>query len=247
MHSYSDIKLGVNIDHIATLREARKTTEPRLLEAAFLAERAGCHSITVHPREDQRHVQKQDVILLKENLHLPLNVELANTNEMIDFILSVKPRSVCLVPEKREEITTEGGLLVSKNIDALSYTIEKLQAQDIMVSLFIDPISQEINAASDCGANAIELHTGQYANVFFISSSSRTQQEWLRLQQGIELGNKLDLLVNLGHGITYHNVKPLLALEGVHEFNIGHSIISRATMVGLEKAVKDMLALLGHF
>ena len=233
--------LGVNIDHVATIREARKTTEPSPLYAAFLAEIAGCHSITVHPREDERHIKQADVIALHNNLQTRLNMEMALTSKLLSLATELKPYSVCLVPEKRQEITTESGFSARSHMKQLQKYVPRLLKAVTHVSLFIDPNKDEIQASKDCGATMIELHTGPYAAA---KTAAEQQKRLVEIQTAVKYATDLGLIVNAGHGLTYFNIRPLARLPGIHEFNIGHSIISRAVFVGMEKAVKDMLNLL---
>lgn len=235
-------KLGVNIDHVATIRQARRTVEPDPVHAAVLCELAGCDSITVHLREDRRHINDRDVRILKETLRVPMNLEMAATEEMVDIACRIKPDYVCLVPEKRQEVTTEGGLHVTGgNRHDLGEAIKRLQAVGIQVSLFIDPDPETIRASKDLNADMIELHTGRYAE-----SWRDSPEELRRLDAGCRLGQELGLVVNAGHGLTYWNVYPVATLPGMHELNIGHSIVSRAVLVGMERAVREMrLAMAG--
>ncbi|MFN3429665.1 MAG: pyridoxine 5'-phosphate synthase [Candidatus Sericytochromatia bacterium] len=235
-------KLGVNIDHVATIRQARRTVEPDPVHAAVLCELAGCDSITVHLREDRRHISDRDVRVLKETLRVPMNLEMAATDEMVDIALAIKPAYVCLVPENRQEVTTEGGLHVTGgNRAQLQDAIKRLQAGGIQVSLFIDPDAESIRASHDLGAEMIELHTGRYAE-----SWRESPEELRRLAEGTRHGQELGLIVNAGHGLTYWNVRPVAELPGMHELNIGHSIVSRAVLVGMERAVREMrLAMAG--
>jgi pyridoxine 5-phosphate synthase len=240
-------KLGVNIDHVATLRQARYSglldspnCEPNTLEAASACERAGAEGITIHLRADRRHIQDQDVFRLRNSLITKLNLELGNTSEILETALQVIPDEVCLVPENRQEITTEGGLDVVKNAKTLRKTVERLQAAGIRVSMFIEPMGEQIVAAADLGAETVELHTGAYAN----SVAEFREDELERLRAAQKLAAEKGLIVNAGHGINYDNVGPLLGIHGWNEFNIGHSIISRALFVGLENAVRDMVRLL---
>ena len=234
--------LGVNIDHVATIREARKTIEPDPLQAAFLAELAGCHSITVHLREDERHIKKEDVYELRKKVRTKLNLEMALREDLVDFALELKPDSICFVPEKRQEITTESGFLASSHQKSLEKSIPKLKQAGIQVSIFIDPIEEEIRICSFCKANQIELHTGSYAEA---PLGPKRSEQLEKLITASALAHKLSLVVNAGHGLTYFNILPLVKkIKSIYEFNIGHSIISRSVLVGIEKAVKDMLFLL---
>ncbi|MCS6782222.1 MAG: pyridoxine 5'-phosphate synthase [Gloeomargarita sp. SKYBB_i_bin120] len=230
-------KLGVNIDHVATLRQARRTTEPDPVAAAVLAELGGADGITVHLREDRRHIQERDVRCLRQTVQTHLNLEMAATPEMVAIALDVRPDYVTLVPERREEITTEGGLDVVGNLKELTQTVATLQDQGIPVSLFIDAEPEQIHAAQQTGARWIELHTGPYAQAH---QEMERQQELQRLTLGAKLAQELGLRVNAGHGLTYQNVYPVACIPGLEELNIGHSIISRAVLVGLTQAVQDM-------
>jgi len=239
-------KLGVNIDHTATLREARyrgqSQGEPDPVEAALTCVSAGCHSITAHLREDRRHIQDHDIDRLAEALTVPLNFEMANTTEMVAKALEIKPAYVCLVPEKREEVTTEGGLDVSSQSDQIAATCHRLQSAGIEVSLFIDPDQAVVQASKETGALAIELHTGAYAESF--ACEADREAELSRLIHSAELAHSLGLKVTAGHGLNYENIKQLHGVPHLEELNIGHSIVSRALSVGFETAVKQMLALM---
>ena len=234
--------LCVNIDHIATLRQARGEEEPDPLEAARLVERAGAHGITVHLREDRRHIQDRDVELLRKKVKTKLNLEMAATGEMVRIALRLKPDQVTLVPEKRRELTTEGGLALSSSLDRFQEVIDRLQSKAIPVSLFIDPSPKDIQISSRLGATFIELHTGRYSQAWRLGGNKK--KEWAKLAMGARLGRALGLKVHAGHGLTYQNVVLVAALPEIEDLNIGHNIIARASMVGLEKAVKEMLALL---
>lgn len=239
------LTLGVNIDHIATIRQARRTVEPDPVAAAVLAELAGADGITTHLREDRRHIQDRDVRLLRQTVRTHLNLEMAPTEEMVAIALDIKPDYVTLVPEKREEVTTEGGLDVASQMPRMSEIVAKLQDSDIPVSLFIDPDSAQIEAAAKLQAKFIELHTGSYAEA--LSEASR-QQELALLAKGCENAIAAGIRVNAGHGLTYWNVYPVACIAGMEELNIGHSIISRAVLVGLERAVREMKqAMQGNF
>jgi len=231
--------LGVNIDHIATVREARKAASPDPVEAAVLAELAGANGITCHLREDRRHIQDRDVRILKKTVKSHLNLEMACTTEMIQFAVDLLPFMTTLVPERRAELTTEGGLDVVAAERELSGAVETLQRNNVRVSLFIDPDLKQIKAAKRTGASAVEIHTGQYAN----ASGDRRKEELYRLTDAVIAANKLGLLVNAGHGLDYNNVEAVAALEHIEELNIGFSIVARACLVGMERAVRDMLAL----
>lgn len=235
------IKLCVNIDHVATLREARKGNEPDPVHAAVLCELAGAYGITFHLREDRRHIQERDVRLLKELVHIKLNMEMANTKEMVDLAGDFKPHQVTLVPEKRQELTTEGGLDVTGHIDPIKDTIEKLQSKGISVSLFIDPDSEQIKASAQSGAKCIELHTGEYCNA---KNEEEILRELKRLQKAALQAHKLGLVVYAGHGLNYQNSKGMLKIPYLQELNIGHSIVSRAVFVGIREAVREMMNLI---
>ncbi|MBW4545703.1 MAG: pyridoxine 5'-phosphate synthase [Symplocastrum torsivum CPER-KK1] len=231
------LTLGVNIDHIATIRQARRTVEPDPVAAAVLAELAGADGITVHLREDRRHIQDRDVRLLRQTVRTHLNLEMAPTDEMVAIALDIKPDYVTLVPEKREEVTTEGGLDVASQSHRLSEMVTKLQEADIPVSLFIDADLAQIDAAAQMKAKFIELHTGSYAEA---TDEGSRKKELAILAKGCEHAIASDIRVNAGHGLTYWNVYPVACLEGMEELNIGHSIISRSVLVGLERAVREM-------
>jgi pyridoxine 5-phosphate synthase len=230
------VLLGVNIDHVATVREARGTTYPSVIEAARLAERAGADSITVHLREDRRHIQDADVRVLCATTQTRVNLEMAVTSEMLDIALQHRPADACLVPEKREELTTEGGLDVAANRAAVASAIERLRAAGIRVSLFIDPDPAQLRAAAEVGAPVIELHTGTYADAV----GQEQELELQRLRKACLLGNELGLQINAGHGLHLENVQAVTRLPHMTELNIGHSIIARAIFVGLEAAVREM-------
>tara|TARA_Y100001968_G_scaffold59471_1_gene50510 strand:+ start:2257 stop:2994 length:738 start_codon:yes stop_codon:yes gene_type:complete len=232
--------LGVNIDHIANVREARKTFEPDPVKMAFLAELGGADGITVHLREDRRHIQERDLNLLKETVHTRLNLEMAATKEMISIALNVKPDMVTLVPEKREEVTTEGGLDVIKNREKLIVLIQRLSDAAIPVSLFIDPIKEQIQCSAEIMAAWIELHTGKYAT----TKGNAQAKELAILKESAALAKSHGLRVNAGHGLTYQNVENIAVIKGMEELNIGHTIISRALAVGLSQAVKEMKSLI---
>lgn len=234
-------KLGVNIDHIATIRQARRTIEPDPLFAMMLCEQAGCHGITMHLREDRRHIQDNDVREVRRRIRTRLNLEMALVDEMVQFALEINPHAVCLVPENRAEVTTEGGLAVSGNENKMEKNIQDLLSAGIEVSLFIDPDKREVDAAKKLGVSHIELHTGNFANA---KSVKEQNIQFKRIQEMSEYAIKSGLIVNAGHGLTYHNVSRLAALKTINEFNIGHSIVSRAVFTGLKEAVNDMLRLL---
>ncbi|HDY8066923.1 pyridoxine 5'-phosphate synthase [Vibrio vulnificus] len=237
----SSIYLGVNIDHVATLRNARGTKYPDPVHAAEVAERAGADGITIHLREDRRHITDRDVRILRETLQTRMNLEMAVTDEMIEIALKTQPEYVCLVPEKREELTTEGGLDVAGHLDKIKAATEKLTAACIKVSLFIDADREQIDAAKACGAPFIELHTGHYADA---ATEADQLDELKKIAAGASYAADLGITVNAGHGLTYHNVAPIAALPEIYELNIGHAIIGRAVFDGLHKAVADMKAIM---
>ena len=237
----SELLLGVNVDHIATLREARGTNYPDPVYAASVAEHAGADGITVHLREDRRHIQDRDIHVLKQTLHTRMNLEMAVTDEMLEIACEVKPAFCCLVPEKREELTTEGGLDVVGNLDKITRAVTQLSAAGIETSLFIDADKNQIDAAIASRAPYIEIHTGHYAD----SKNEQDQQiELIRLIEGISYAHANGLKVNAGHGLNYFNVKPIAAIEEIIELNIGHAIIARAAIDGLDRAVRDMKQLM---
>ncbi|PTL36867.1 pyridoxine 5'-phosphate synthase [Candidatus Methylomirabilis limnetica] len=233
------VGLCVNVDHVATIRQARRVQEPDPAQAVMLAELAGASGITVHLREDRRHIQDRDVELLRRLVKTKLNLEMAATQEMIQIALAVKPEMATLVPERREELTTEGGLDVHGHVDEIGMAVRSLREGGIAVSLFIDPEQDQLSAAARAGADFVELHTGTYAE----ARDRKTQQaELARLIQSATVGRELGLLINAGHGLDYRNVGPIAAIPEVEELSIGHSIIARAVLVGLERAVREMLA-----
>ena len=241
MMEYKMIKLGLNIDHVATLRQVRGTRYPNVLQAALIGEAAGADAITLHLREDRRHIQDRDVEILRDMLQTRMNLESAITDEMLAFALKIKPHDVCFVPERREELTTEGGLDVLRYFDQVKNACDKCAEAGIRVSLFIDPDKKQLDAARKAGAPIVEIHTGKYAD----AASVRDQaHELARIQQAVAHGDALGLLVNAGHGLNYHNVQPIVAIPKICELNIGHAIISEALFIGLEQAVKKMKALL---
>ncbi|MBE9137848.1 pyridoxine 5'-phosphate synthase [Nodosilinea sp. LEGE 07088] len=233
--------LGVNIDHIATLRQARRTVEPDPVAAAVLAELAGADGITVHLREDRRHIQDRDVRLLRQTVRTHLNLEMAATDEMVAIALDLRPDYITLVPERRQEVTTEGGLDIAGQLDRIKAVVHTLQGAEIPVSLFIDADADQIEASAQSGAQVIELHTGPYAEA---TQAHELQRELDILTQGTVQAQGLGLRVNAGHGLTYWNTVPVARIAGIEELNIGHSIISRAVLVGLERAVREMKALI---
>ncbi|MEI6632694.1 MAG: pyridoxine 5'-phosphate synthase [Chlamydiota bacterium] len=235
------VKLGVNIDHVATVRQARRTVEPDPVAAAALCELAGADGITVHLREDRRHIQDRDVEILRKTVRTRLNLEMAVAKEIVAFAARVKPDHACLVPEKREEVTTEGGLDVAGNRARIAEAVKRLSGAGIIVSIFIDPVEEQIRAAARSGAGFIELHTGCYANA---RGAEARRLEIEKLMAMGALAAREGLRVNAGHGLTYWNVRPVLAVPGLEEMNIGHSIIARAVLVGLERAVREMVELI---
>jgi pyridoxine 5-phosphate synthase len=235
------IKLGVNVDHVATVRQARRTVEPEPVWAAAICELAGARCITAHLREDRRHIQDRDIRLLRQTVRTKLNLEMANADEIVAIALEVKPDQATLVPEKRQEITTEGGLDVAGNLKPISQTVRKLRDAGIIVSLFVDAESDQIKASAETGAEFIELHTGKYANAPDEESQLKELQV---LIDGAEHALRVGLRVNAGHGLNYTNIGGMHKVPGLEEVNIGHSIISRAIFVGLDRAVREMVALL---
>ncbi len=232
--------LGVNIDHVATIRQARGADYPSVLQAARIAEDAGADAITVHLREDRRHIQDQEVIALCQQVRTRVNLEMAVTDEMLAIAELNRPADVCLVPEKREELTTEGGLDVTANFDAVKYACERLGKAGIRVSLFIDPDKEQLDASRGCGAPVVELHTGSYAD----AGDTEVESEYQRIVRASEYGDSIGLQMNAGHGLHYQNVQRIVRIPQLVELNIGHSIVAKALFVGLDKAVRDMLALM---
>lgn len=235
------IQLGVNIDHVATIRQARRTFEPDPVTAASLAVLGGADIITVHLREDRRHIQDRDVRLLRETIFTKLNLEMSTASEIVDIALAVKPEQVTLVPEKRQEVTTEGGLDVVSQKKSLAEVVKRFKDAGIVVSLFIDLDENQIAASRDAGAQFIELHTGNYANA---KDGSLRETTLAKLQSGLQAARKMGLRVNAGHGLTYQNVGPLVEFLGVEELHIGHSIVSRSVFVGIRQAVAEMKELI---
>ncbi|MBI3284974.1 MAG: pyridoxine 5'-phosphate synthase [Burkholderiales bacterium] len=235
------IDLGINIDHVATLRNARGTTYPDPLQAALMAEEAGADCITLHMREDRRHIKDADVERIRPQLRTRMNLEAAVTDEMIAFACKIKPQDVCLVPERREEVTTEGGLDVVRYFSRVQAAVRQLQAAGIRVSLFIDADAQQIQAAAEAGATAMEIHTGRYADAHDASLQAR---ELERVQFGAIEGIRRGLKVNAGHGLHYTNVQVIAAIPEITELNIGHAIVAQALFVGWQKAVSDMKAIM---
>lgn len=232
--------LGVNIDHVATIRQARGAGYPSVLDAARVAEDAGADAITVHLREDRRHIQDQEVIDLCKQIRTRVNLEMAVTDEMLAIAEHNRPADVCLVPEKREELTTEGGLDVLTHFDAVKYACKHLHNAGIRVSLFIDPDVAQLDAAVACGAPVVELHTGSYAD----AKPANVDSEYQRIVTAAEYGDSIGLHINAGHGLHYQNVQPIVRIPQLVELNIGHSIIARALFDGLDKAVRDMHVLM---
>lgn len=236
-------KLGLNVDHIATVRQARGGIEPDPVTAAALGELAGAEGITIHLREDRRHIQDRDLEILRRTVKTKLNLEMAATQEMVRIALKVKPEQVTLVPEKRQELTTEGGLDVILNLKSITDAVKRLHDGGITVSLFIDPNQEQIKSASKSGADYIEIHTGTYAEA---ATWKEQEQELEAIDTAIKLARKIGLGINAGHGLNYVNIKALAAIGGIEEYNIGHSIIARAMLVGLDRAVKDMVELIKY-
>lgn len=241
MSSPSLILLGVNIDHVATLRQARGTRYPDPIEAAILAERAGADAITLHLREDRRHIQERDVRMLKDILLTRMNLEMAVTAEMLDLAAEVRPEDCCLVPEKREELTTEGGLDVAARPALMADACGRLAEAGVRVSLFIDPEPVQVEAAAEAGAPVVEIHTGAYADA---PDRVAREREFERVRRAVEAGVAAGLQVNAGHGLSYANVEPIAAIAEIEELNIGHAIIARAVFTGLEQAIRDMKRLM---
>lgn len=245
------VRLGVNIDHVATVRQARRTVEPDPVQAAVLAELGGADGITVHLREDRRHIQERDVRLLKQTLQGTLNLEMGLDPTILALALELRPQQVCLVPEQRAELTTEGGLALTTGAARLRQAIAELQANGTMVALFIEPDPDTISRAADLGAGTVELHTGTWANAWqaaheagAAADRSHLQREMQRLETAAVACRRQGLICNVGHGIRYQNVRDLLHLDGLHEMNIGHTIIARSLLVGMRAAVADMKGLL---
>jgi len=233
-------RLSVNVDHVATVRQARRALEPDPVAAAILAELAGAHGIIVHLREDRRHIQDRDLRLLKEVVKTHLNLEMAAVEEIINIALEVRPDMVTFVPERREELTTEGGLDVAGQVERVGEVVARMKGAGIRVSLFVDPDPRSIEAASACGADVVEIHTGRYAERF---PSHGAMEELERIKEAALLAKSLKLEVHAGHGLDYKNVSPLVRISEIEEFSIGHSIVARAVLVGMERAVREMLEL----
>ena len=241
METDSQILLGVNIDHVATLRQARGTPYPDPVEAAALAEQSGADSITLHLREDRRHIQDRDVLLLRERLQTRMNLEMAVTEEMLAFATTLQPRDCCLVPERREELTTEGGLDVAGQLPRVQEACSRLEAAGVRVSLFIDADIEQVNAAAAAGAPCIEIHTGHFADA---SDATAQATELARIADAVSAGVAAGLQINAGHGLHYDNVQTIAAMTDVRELNIGHAIIARAVFTGLGEAVAGMKRLM---
>jgi pyridoxine 5-phosphate synthase len=241
MEDKMELLLGVNIDHVATLREARGTRYPDPVQAAIESEQAGADSITLHLREDRRHIQERDVLMLKDMLQTRMNLEMAVTDDMLAFAEQIRPQDCCLVPERREELTTEGGLDVAGQLPRIRAACERLQAAGVRVSLFIDADPQQIAAAAETGAPCIEIHTGHFADA---TDGKQVAAELQRIREAVRQGVAAGLRVNAGHGLHYHNVGEIAAIAGVRELNIGHAIIARAVFSGLATAVADMKRLM---
>ena len=231
-------RLNVNVDHVATVRQARGGIEPDPVLAAYLSELGGAHGIVVHLREDRRHIQDRDVTILRETVRTKLNLEMAATEEMVDIARNIVPDMVTLVPEKRKELTTEGGLDVAGNSKAVSRTVKALRDAGIFVSLFIDPDAEQIKAAKSTGAEMVEIHTGAYAEAM---SETVRDDELRKIKRAVKKASGLGMRISAGHGLNYVNAGPVALIEGIEEFNIGHSIVSRAMMVGFENAVREMV------
>ena len=239
--NHPSIALGVNIDHVATLRNARGTVYPDPIQAALLAEQAGADLITLHLREDRRHIKDKDVEDLRPQLITRMNLESAVTSEMLDFACRIKPQDVCLVPERRHEVTTEGGLDMVGHFSQVQAAIRQLQAEGIRVSLFIDAQAEQIQAAAEAGAPVIELHTGRYADAH---GEQEQQRELQRIRDGVNVGVKQGLVVNAGHGLHYTNVQAIAAIPEIAELNIGHAIVAHAVFAGWQNAVREMKAIM---
>ena len=240
MTNSDPILLGVNIDHVATLRQSRGTRYPEPVQAALAVEQAGADGVTLHLREDRRHIQDRDVEMLSDILQTRMNLEMAVTDEMLDIASRIKPADCCLVPERREELTTEGGLDVAGQKGRITEACARLAEAGVRVSLFIDADPEQVAAAVECGAPVIELHTGHYAD----ETGEAARQELQRIVQAVEQGLELGLQVNAGHGLHYHNVQAIAAIPGVRELNIGHAIIARSIFTGLHEAVVEMKRLM---
>ena len=237
------IKLGVNIDHVATLRQARGTRYPDPIQAAREAEQAGADAITLHLREDRRHIQDRDVEMLRHLLQTRMNLEMAVTDDIVAFACRLRPQDCCLVPERRQELTTEGGLDVVGGFKKITASRVQLADAGVRVSLFVDADPDQIEAAAKTGAPAIEIHTGRYADA---ATEEARRQELVRIEQAVQQGRELKLLVNAGHGLNYHNVQAIAAIPGISDLNIGHAIIARALFTGMQEAVREMKRLMNE-
>lgn len=235
-------ELGVNIDHVATIRQARRTYEPDPVHAAVLCELAGADGITIHLREDRRHIQDRDLRVLREMVTIKLNLELAASSEIVAIACATKPDQATIVPEKREEVTTEGGLDVISHRDSVATATKRLRDAGIFVSLFLDPHADQIEAAKELGADAVELHTGQYA----LAKGAKQTEELAALVEAGKQIRRLGMLLHAGHGLNYHNVMPVAQISDMRELNIGHAIVSRAVLVGMERAVREMKELISE-
>ncbi|NIA02909.1 MAG: pyridoxine 5'-phosphate synthase [Planctomycetia bacterium] len=237
----TSLKLGVNIDHVASIRQARGTIYPDPVQAAFIAEQAGADIITLHLREDRRHIQDRDLAIMRQTIQTRMNLEMAVTDEMIEIAINTQPEEVCLVPEKREELTTEGGLDVAGNLPRICSGVERLHNAGILVSLFIDPDPAQLDASIDAGAKVVELHTGHFADA---ETEEVTNREFQSIAEAVDYGRSRGLKVNAGHGLHYHNVERVAAIKGLSDLNIGHAIIARAVFTGLAEAVREMKTLM---
>lgn len=235
------VQLGISVDHIATIREARKIREPDPVTAALIAELAGCNSIAVHLREDKRHIQDRDVRLLRGTITSKLNLKMAATQEMVQFATNVQPDMVTIVPENHQEITTEGGLNVAAKVDEIAKIVMTLKSNDIAVCLFIDPETEQVKAAKKVGADFVEFNTGKYAMACDLGSIQEVNREISAIQDMAVLARKYGLRVNAGHGLNYRNVAAIAAIDGIEEIYVGHSIVGRAVMVGMDRAVREMI------
>jgi len=231
-------KLVVNVDHVATVRQARMITEPDPVTAAAFAELAGCHGIIVHLREDRRHIQDRDVEIIKQTVQTKLNLEMAAVTEMVKIATRIKPDMSCLVPEKREELTTEGGLDVHGQVENLKGVVEELKSENILVSLFVDADKNQLDASKEVGADYVEIHTGHYSDAL---TADQESLEFEKIKKGIEYADSIGLNVNVGHGLNYINTQRLVPIKQIQEYSIGHSIIARSVFVGIDQAVREML------
>ena len=238
----SQPKLGVNIDHVATIRNARGETYPSPLKAALLAEKYGANSITIHLREDRRHIKDKDLIQIKKKIQIPLNLEMAATKEMLKISLKHKPNYVCIVPEKRREITTEGGLNLKINYRSIKNIIRKLNKKKIRTTLFIEPSIKDIKIAKKINANSVEIHTGKFCNLY--NKKKNSKNEFKKIKNAVDFANKIGLEVHAGHGITFDSIKPLLQIKGIKEFNIGHFLIGESIFIGIKDCIKKFKMIL---